>query len=470
VVLLGKSTSPYGAVMATSNTTPARRAYADMRACLARPAWRAPGWPRARGRLAVLYLGCLLLAGAYGVTLLLPAFVKAAGSSQAQGGLIYWCGALGACGALMLSGRITDRIGAAKAAAAGAGLYAVATGVLAEGGPRSASAYASGVLLGAGWALAFTAAPIAASAMPGTAPASSRFQMLAGFNALGIGTGPIAGQMLVSHGVSYRDLFALAAVLCLAALAMFWLLARLTLPTVAAVGGRPPAGGLADPVPLVLAPGLRPFLVMVGLGACVFATMTTGQDAFAAGRGLSPSIFYACYTIGVIIPRFTVTGLLAKCSPGRATTTLLAGMCLSLSGFLIVGDNPALYAACSLLLGITYGLAYPLIQARAASGAPEGLRHRALCHFSLAYFAGVYGFPLIASAITALGGYQVLVTTLVAIATLELTISIKTNHRPSGVRTRPAPRPRSEQGRSHLSDFPEPDHFPRDGWLGTAAS
>jgi hypothetical protein len=81
----------------------------------------------------VLYLGSLAAASSYGLTLLLPAFVDAAGGSQAQVGLIYWCGALGAAGALAVTGRLTGRISAAWCAAAGSGLYAVAAGLLAWG-------------------------------------------------------------------------------------------------------------------------------------------------------------------------------------------------------------------------------------------------------------------------------------------------------------------------------------------------
>lgn len=66
------------------------------------------------------------------------------------------------------------------------------------------------MLLGAGWALVFTAAPIIASSMPGRTPARTRFLVLAGFNALGMGATPIAGQPLVSRGVSYQDVFAVA--------------------------------------------------------------------------------------------------------------------------------------------------------------------------------------------------------------------------------------------------------------------
>jgi MFS family permease len=380
--------------------------------------------------LAMLYLGCLSVAGSYGLTLLLPAAVKAAGGSQAQAGLIYWCGALGACGTLVLGGRLAERIGAGWGAAIGAVLYAAASGLMAGGGVVGGTAYAAGLLLGAGWALFFTSAPIMVSAMAGTRRAGAGFLVLAGFNALGMGTAPIAGQVLVQHGLTYRAVFGLAALLSVGSAALLCGPARRRRPHAGAGQGRGTAGGMTGPVRLVLAPGVRPFLLMVLLGACVFTTMTAFQPGFAASRGLSSSVFYAFYTLGVIVPRFTVTGLLARSSPAAVTTALLAGMCLSLADFLFTGHDPVVYAASATLLGVSYGLAYPLIQARAADSAPGELRHWALWYFSLAYFAGLYGFPLIASLVIALGGYQSLIAVLLVIGLAELTVSARTRHRP----------------------------------------
>jgi MFS family permease len=374
--------------------------------------------------LALFYAGCLLAAGAYGLTLLLPAFVKAAGGNAAQAGLIYWCGALGAGGALVFGGRLTERIGAARAAVIGCGLYALATGMLASSNGVSGSIYPAGVLLGAGWATFFTSAPIIASSTTSQERARTRFQVLAGFNALGMGAAPIIGQVLLGQGMSYRDIFALAALLSLGAGALLWQLPAVLRP------GRPAAGtggrtrGLAGPVRLVLTSKLRPYLVMVLLGACVFTTMTTYQATFAASRGLSPAVFYACYTLGVIVPRFTVTRLAARWNAAVATIALLAGMCLSLAGFLLVGHDSRVYGASSALLGLTYGLVYPLIQGRAATSAPAGLRHWTLWYFSLAYFVGVYAFPLIAGIVIVVGGYQALLATLLVIAAVELGVSV----------------------------------------------
>ena len=397
-----------------------------------------PARSASRGRgLVLLYLGCLLMAGAYGLTLLLPAFVKAAGGSALNAGLIYWASAIGAAGALLFGGRLTERIGAAGAAAIGSGLYAAAMGIIGGGGP-GCNAGAAGVLLGAGWALVFTAAPIIASSMPGRAPARTRFLVLAGFNALGMGATPIAGQLLVSRGVSYQDVFAVAAVLGLCAAALFALLAGVMPAQAATARADGAARSRIGPARLVLASGVGPFLLMVALGACVFTTMTSYQATFAASRGLNPSVFYACYTAGVIIPRFTVARLLSRTSPATATTALLAGMCLSLAGFLLAGHDLVGYAASSALLGVTYGLAYPLIQAQAVSNTPDRLRHWALWYFSLAYFAGIYGFPLIAGAIIVVDGYQALIACLLVIAGLELALSIKTQHARQRAPRRPA--------------------------------
>jgi MFS family permease len=161
------------------------------------------------------------------------------------------------------------------------------------------------------------------------------------------------------------------------------------------------------------------------LGACVFSTMTTYQATFAASRGLSPAVFYACYTLGVIVPRFTLTQVLARWNPAVVTIALLAGMCLALAGFLRAGHDSLIYGTSSCLLGLTYGLVYPLIQGRAADGAPAGLRHWTLWYFSLAYFAGIYVFPLVAGVLIVLGGYQALLASLLVVAGVELGVSVK---------------------------------------------
>jgi MFS family permease len=406
--------------------------------------------PVSRTRLAAFYLGCLAIAGSYGLTLLLPAFVTAAGGSPARAGLIYWSGALGAGAALVLSGRLAERVGAGWSAAGGAVLYAMATGILAAGGVLGGDAFAAGLLLGAGWALFFTSAPITVSSMTDARRTSSCFLVLAGFNALGMGAAPIAGQLLVQHGWSCRGVFALAALLSACSAALLHGSARNLLPLAAAAQPRGDMSGLMGPARLVLASRTRPFLLMVLLGACVFTTMTAFQPALAPGRGQIAPVFYAFYTLGVIVPRFTVTRLLARSRPAATTTALLAGMCLSLGGFMLAGHNRMLYAISAAGLGVSYGLVYPLIQTRAADSTPRELRHWTLWYFSLAYFAGLYGFPLIASLVIALGGYQILIAVLLTISVAELAVSVRTTvtarQANPATRTRPERRKKVDPG------------------------
>jgi hypothetical protein len=77
--------------------------------------------------------------------------------------------------------------------------------------------------------------------------------VLAGFNALGIGAGPIAGQLLVSHGVSYRALFALATALSLGSAAPLCRLGRLEHAGIIPARHDTATGGVIGPLRLVLA-------------------------------------------------------------------------------------------------------------------------------------------------------------------------------------------------------------------------
>ncbi|RZS34225.1 fucose permease [Herbihabitans rhizosphaerae] len=373
----------------------------------------------------VLYAGCLAIAGAYGLTLLLPAYVKSTGGNEADAGLVYWCGAIGAVGSLVMAGRLAQRIGPSIAAAIGSGCYAVATLAI------SLTAYqpvvlGAGVLLGTGWALFFTAAPIVISSWVEPEKRGFYFLVLAGFNALGMGITPVIGNRLVGSGVEYRTVFGLAAALSVASVVAFVILVRGNNRSEERRenGTATREGSVLGPIREVLTSPAWPFLLMVLLGACVFTAMNTYQTTFADSRGLDSAYFFISYTAGVIIPRFTVSKWISNGDPARTSAMLLAGMCAALIIFLFVGDNVAVYSISSALLGVTYGLVYPLIQAQAANKVSADLRHWALWYFSLAYFIGVYGFPLIGGWIIVAGSYQVLTVVLLVIAAAELLMAI----------------------------------------------
>jgi MFS family permease len=136
-------------------------------------------------------------------------------------------------------------------------------------------------------------------------------------------------------------------------------------------------------------------------------------------------------------------------------------MCLSLAGFMVTGHDRVLYAVSATVLGVSYGLAYPLIQARAVDGVLGELRHWTLWYFSLAYFAGLYGFPLIAGLVITLGGYPALIAVLLIIGVAEFAVSVWTPD-PTGriraIRPPAQPSPRTSAGQG-----PPGTHHPQAG-------
>ncbi len=74
-------------------------------------------------------------------------------------------------------------------------------------------------------------------------------------------------------------------------------------------------------------------------------------------------------------------------------------------------NSPVTYLVAAVLLGIGYGLTYSVINGLAANEAPSGKTAQSLVLFSLSYFMGVFGFPLLAGTIIVSHGMQTLLTT-----------------------------------------------------------
>jgi len=164
--------------------------------------------------------------------------------------------------------------------------------------------------------------------------------------------------------------------------------------------------------------------LMVFLGACVFSTMMNFQTTYAETSGLDFSVFYICYTAAVIGSRFLISGVVNRREPMRMTILLLALMCGALVMFQFIGQSTLVYGAASVVLGVSYGLVYPLIQAQTVNAVREQLRSRTLVYFSLAYFLAVFGFPLLGGRVIVEAGYASLLVLLTGAAALELAVAV----------------------------------------------
>ena len=75
-------------------------------------------------------------------------------------------------------------------------------------------------------------------------------------------------------------------------------------------------------------------------------------------------------------------------------------------------------------LGVGYGLTYSVINGLVANEVPPGSTSQALLLFSLAYFIGVFGFPLLAGKIIVEHGMPTLLLSVTAVAALNWLISV----------------------------------------------
>jgi len=82
------------------------------------------------------------------------------------------------------------------------------------------------------------------------------------------------------------------------------------------------------------------------------------------------------------------------------------------------------YVLAAVMLGVGYGLTYSVINGLAANEAPDGTTAQSLLLFSLSYFIGVFGFPLLAGKIIVEQGMATLLLTVLGVAVLNWLISV----------------------------------------------
>jgi len=91
-------------------------------------------------------------------------------------------------------------------------------------------------------------------------------------------------------------------------------------------------------------------------------------------------------------------------------------------GFVV--DSSFTYLLAAVMLGVGYGLTYSVINGLAANEAPTGTTAQALLLFSLSYFIGVFGFPLLAGKIIVEHGMATLLFAVLLIAALNWLITV----------------------------------------------
>lgn len=376
--------------------------------------------------VAAVMLAAFGISLGYGMLLLLPLYVLELGGSEASFGLVL---------SAALIPTLLSLVALSSRPEAMRPQWILVLAIAVFGSAATAAAAVTtgweplilvGLLLGTAWAVVYTVMPMVMNEMVTDSGRVTYFGYLTGTQQLGIGTGPVLAGWLAHTSLGFRGTFALVGLVCAGAAAATAVAAVLTpdrrgaTPT-ERVGARGP--GLVRASVTVVRSPVGPWLLVIGLFACVFTTMTQFQTTFAGARDLDYSIFYLAYTVAVIAVRFLVAPWVRRFDQARVIALAITVMLVAVASFLVVGSNPLAYATASAAMGLGYGLALPATQAHAVAVAPDSVEPRVLPIAGLVFQTAILGFPLVVGWLVVQFGYWLLFSVLGAFAGIQAVVA-----------------------------------------------
>ncbi|WP_219272713.1 MFS transporter [Pseudomonas sp. Xaverov 83] len=376
--------------------------------------------PAVGGKLFALFcLASYLLSLSYGSTFLLSLLIHSRGGNEHDAGSVISMAMLSTFVAVLVSGHLADLLGAARSIALLGVLLVVACLGFALTPGFGEGLMFFGLSLGLGWGVFYTLGPIIVAMLVEPAQRAKYFALLSGSMMTGIGSGPLLGRAASALDFSLTAAFFIAALASLTGVVIFWRLGRALSQHAA------PASKISwSATRQVLSSKALFAIIMVGLGGCVFGGLSSFQTSYAALHGLDYSLFFLGFMSAAITSRLLIAGIVVKRDPYWAACVLSGLMLVSifLFGFRVSGNYSYLLAAVT--LGVGYGLTYSVINGLAANEAPAGTTSQALLLFSLAYFIGVFGFPLLAGKVIVEYGMPTLLMSVLTVALLNWLITV----------------------------------------------
>jgi MFS family permease len=376
-----------------------------------------------RRLFSVFCLASYLLSMAYGSTFLLALLIGSHGGNEQNAGSVISAAMISTFVAVVFSGHLSDRLGTARSIA----LCGIALVIANLGFALSASQLPAmmlfGLVLGIGWGVFYTLGPIIVAMIVEPAQRARYFALLSGSMMSGIGSAPLLGRLASQLGLPVTSAFFIAALASLAGVLLFWRLsARLEqLPDRSgAVASKLSLAGAAT----VLRSRAVFAIVMVGLGGAIFGGLSSFQTRYAHDRSLDYSLFFIGFMSAAIAGRMLVAGIVVKRDPYLMSCLLSGLIVVSVLMFQYFVASGLGYLLAAIVLGVGYGLTYSVINGMAANEAPAGTTTQSLLLFSLSYFIGVFGFPLLAGKVIVDSGMSVMLTILLGVALSNWSITV----------------------------------------------
>ena len=373
---------------------------------------------------ALFFLAVFLQAGAYGLTFMLPRLFDAFEANEKTVGVMLLITTVATLITVYYAGHLSDLLGRVKllgiaciAIAIALASYGFATG----GGLLLIEA---SILLGFGWGLTYSLAPIVLTRLVTTDQRVRYFAILSVAVMAGFGLSPVLASVLENAGFTVNDAFFVTAALCALAAALFFFLVIPVRSHTLQAGPENRSSLTIGAVTRIFSSPARLPVIMVCIGASVFAGMNNFQTVFADERGLDYVHYFLIYTLTVVIFRIVLAKFKGGKNPYLTIALLQYVMFGSVMLFLMIGGNIPLYWAVAFLFGIGYGVSYPVLAAMAAGDADEELLAQTLQLFALTYFIGIFGFPLIAGWLIVEMGSSALLVLVMMLAGGEATMAL----------------------------------------------
>ena len=356
---------------------------------------------------------------------MLPRLFAEFGASEKVVGAMLFVTAIATIVTVYFSGHISDKFGRVRAL--GIACIAIAVSLFLYGYVSSVGLglLVASISLGFGWGLTYSLGPIVLTRLVSSEERVRFFTLLSIFVMAGFGLSPVFASVLEGFGYPVQTVFYLTSILCVISAILFFILIKPI--KVHALNPAPEGSSRITLSALRQVFKSRAILpvIMVCMGASVFAGMNNFQTVFADDRGLNYATFFFVYTLTVVFFRLVLVKFKGGNNPYLTIAMLQYVMAASVVLFIVSGDSIPLYISVAILFGLGYGASYPILVAMAANDAEEHLGPQTLQIFALTYFIGIFGFPLLVGFGIVEFGYTPVLVFLAILAFMEASMALR---------------------------------------------
>ncbi|MBB4263048.1 MFS transporter [Bradyrhizobium sp. CIR3A] len=341
-------------------------------------------------------LGSISVAASYGSSFFLVDALRSIRQSATTAGAVISTGTIATILCSLVAGRIADSLGVMRTITLAAAMTAMAMICFASAQTLTLFAYVGGLFLGIGWSVFYILAPLQVLAHVRADARIKYLTLLSGSQMLGIGlAAPLARTVAESSG-SYIAVYALFAAACLVGAMLLEFAGRalarapqIKMPTV-----RLTLEGVLG----AFKSNTRYPIIMIGLGACAFAGLSTFQTLYATSRSQSADTFFLVFTLTAVFLRFAVAPTIGRFRLERVAAFLIVCTIAGLFILFINAGSAAIYILGTAMFSLGYGLSYSTLNGMVVFIAGTDGTSFAVASqvFTLSYFIGLFGFPYIA--------------------------------------------------------------------------